>query len=197
MKKEIKSHVIYPPMKEVFNAFFLTSFERVKVVIMGQDPYHGLGQAHGLSFSVKKSIPIPPSLLNIFQEIYDNFSIKRNFQNGELTSWAKQGVFLLNSVLTVRKNQPNSHQNQGWEAFTDKTISILNAQKSNLVFLLWGKFAAGKKELIDHEKHLVLEAPHPSPYSASRGFFGCRHFARTNAFLERKNLKPINWEIND
>ena len=195
LKKEIKEHTVYPPMKEVFNAFFFTPFKQVKVIIIGQDPYHNQGQAHGLSFSVRKNMPIPPSLLNIFKEIYENFSIKEKFQNGELIPWAEQGVFLLNSVLTVRKNQPGSHRNQGWENFTNKTIATLSSHKTNLVFLLWGKFATQKKGLIDPNKHLVLESPHPSPYSADRGFFGCRHFSKTNEFLKNKEIKPVNWNL--
>ncbi len=195
LKQELKSQVIYPSMKNLFNAFFCTPFSEVKVVIIGQDPYHNPGQAHGLSFSVQKGTPIPPSLANIFKEISNNFSFTTPFPHGELTAWAKQGVFLLNSVLSVRKNHPSSHKEQGWERFTDKTISVLNKEKENLVFLLWGKFALGKKSLISSEKHLVLEASHPSPFSAHYGFLGCQHFSQANDFLASKGLAPIDWKI--
>ncbi len=164
----------------------------MKVVILGQDPYHGPGQAHGLSFSVKPGVPFPPSLLNIFKEIKSDLGIDMP-PNGDLTRWSNQGVFLLNATLTVRANQAGSHQNQGWETFTDEVIKIVSSQRSNVVFMLWGAYAQKKAELIDANKHLILKAPHPSPLSAHRGFLGCKHFSKANQYLVEKNLQPVIW----
>lgn len=183
---------IYPPKDQIFNAFNLSSFHNTKVIILGQDPYHNEAQAHGLSFSVPEGTSIPPSLKNIYQELDSDLNIKPN-KNGDLTHWATQGVLLLNSVLTVEKNAPGSHAKSGWVDFTDTVIDILNEQKQNLVFLLWGAYAQQKIELIDQSKHLVLTAAHPSPFSAHKGFFGCKHFSQTNTYLKIHNLKQINW----
>lgn len=187
-----QNKTIYPPKDQIFNAFDLSSFNNTKVVILGQDPYHNEGQAHGLSFSVPKGISIPPSLKNIYQELELDLNIKPS-KNGDLTHWATQGVLLLNSVLTVEKNSPGSHAKSGWVDFTDTVIDILNEQKQNLVFLLWGAYAQQKIELIDQSKHLVLTAAHPSPFSAHKGFFGCKHFSQANDYLKIHNLKQINW----
>lgn len=195
VEEKKKGLTIYPPGKEIFNAFNYTPFKEVKVVVIGQDPYHGIGQAHGLSFSVKKSINPPPSLKNIFKEIQNDLGIAPP-NHGELTAWAKQGVLLLNATLTVRAKQPGSHQKKGWENFTDSVIKTLSDKKEKLVFLLWGRFAQAKAELIDTQKHTVLKAAHPSPYSASNGFFGCRHFSKTNAVLTQHGLTPIDWSLN-
>ena len=184
--------IIYPPKDEIFNAFNLSSFDNTKVVILGQDPYHNEGQAHGLSFSVPDGITIPPSLKNIYQELELDLNIKPS-KNGNLTHWASQGILLLNSVLTVEKNSPASHAKSGWVNFTDTVIDILNEKKQNLVFILWGAYAQQKKEQIDLNKHLVLTAAHPSPFSAHKGFFGCKHFSQTNEYLKMHNLHPINW----
>ena len=186
---------IFPPNQFIFNAFNHTPFDQVKVVIIGQDPYHGQGQAHGLSFSVQKGVMPPPSLKNIFKELADDipgFSIPTH---GDLTQWADQGVLLLNASLTVEAQQPGSHQKKGWEAFTDQAITSLSARRSGIVFLLWGKFAQEKAALIDKNKHYVLTAAHPSPYSASNGFFGCKHFSKTNQILQNNGLKPIDWQL--
>jgi len=183
---------IYPPKDQIFKAFDLSSFNNTKVVILGQDPYHNEGQAHGLSFSVPVGISIPPSLRNIYQELKSDLNIELS-KNGDLTHWATQGVLLLNSVLTVEKNAPGSHAKSGWVDFTDTVIDILNEQKQNLVFLLWGAYAQQKTELIDQSKHLVLTASHPSPFSAHKGFFGCKHFSQTNDYLKIHNLQTINW----
>lgn len=183
---------IYPPGSLLFNAFSQTPFHQVKVVILGQDPYHGPGQAHGLSFSVPNGVPFPPSLQNIFKEIVDDIGGDMPV-SGNLTHWAQQGVLLLNAVLSVRANEPASHANIGWMEFTDSVISTLSEQKQGLVFLLWGKFAQDKQVLIDETRHFVLKAPHPSPLSAYRGFLGCKHFSRTNALLVQQGLSPINW----
>lgn len=184
--------VVYPPATDVFNAFKYTPFSAVKVVILGQDPYHGEGQAHGLAFSVHNHIAIPPSLLNIYKEIADDIGAIPP-QNGNLTHWAEQGVLLLNTVLTVAANQANSHRNQGWEAFTDDVIRSLNHAPQHIVFLLWGKPAQSKIPLIDQNKHTILTAPHPSPLSAYRGFFGCKHFSQTNYALIEHGQRPIRW----
>lgn len=183
---------IYPPKDQMFNAFDLSSFKNTKVIILGQDPYHNEGQAHGLSFSVPDGVRVPPSLRNIYQELSSDLSITPS-QSGNLTHWATQGVLLLNSALTVEKNLPGSHAKSGWVDFTDTVIDILNEKKQNLVFLLWGAYAQKKTELIDQDKHLVLTAAHPSPFSAHKGFFGCKHFSKTNDYLKIHKLKTINW----
>lgn len=185
--------VLYPPAKQIFNAFNLTSFDKVKIVILGQDPYHGKGQAHGLSFSVPNGIIPPPSLANIFKEIESDLGVKISKTNGNLESWAKQGVLLLNAILTVRANSPASHRNLGWERLTNAAIKTLSDKKEHIVFLLWGKFAQEKESLIDTSKHLVLKSAHPSPYSASAGFFGCKHFSKTNEYLTKTGQTPIEW----
>ena len=185
---------IYPPQDQIFNAFDLSSFKNTKVVILGQDPYHNEGQAHGLSFSVPEGVNIPPSLRNIYQELLSDLDITLS-QSGNLTHWASQGVLLLNSVLTVEKNSPGSHAKSGWVDFTDTVIDILNDKKQNLVFLLWGAYAQKKAELIDQNKHLVLTAAHPSPFSAHKGFFGCKHFSQTNDYLKMHNQQPIDWTL--
>ncbi|MBT3195469.1 MAG: uracil-DNA glycosylase [Candidatus Ruthia sp.] len=185
--------IIYPPKDQIFNAFDLSSFENTKVIILGQDPYHNQGQAHGLSFSVPDGVDIPPSLRNIYQELSSDLNINPS-QSGNLTRWASQGVLLLNSALTVEKNSPGSHAKSGWVDFTDTVIDILNEQKQNLVFLLWGAHAGQKIELIDQNKHLVLTASHPSPFSAHKGFFGCKHFSKTNDYLKMHNLQTIDWK---
>lgn len=192
VKDEYKSHQVFPPGKEIFNAFDHCPLDAVKVVILGQDPYHGPSQAHGLSFSVKPGVPFPPSLLNIFKEIKSDIGIDLP-PNGDLTRWADQGVFLLNATLTVRANQAGSHQNRGWESFTDEVIKAINVHRENVVFMLWGAFAQKKSDLIDSKKHLILKAPHPSPLSAHRGFLGCGHFSQANQYLIEKNLSPIKW----
>jgi uracil-DNA glycosylase len=192
VKEEYKTHTIYPPGREIFKAFDCADFENVKVVIIGQDPYHGRGQANGLCFSVHAGIPMPPSLKNIFKEIQQDLG-KPFPENGDLERWARQGVLLLNATLTVRESSPGSHQNKGWETFTDAVIKLISEQKENIVFLLWGAYAQKKGEMIDRSKHLVLMAPHPSPFSADRGFFGCKHFSQTNAYLRSKGLKEIDW----
>ena len=187
---------IYPPRDSWFKALEYSSFEKTKVIILGQDPYHGEGQAEGLSFSVPKGIVIPPSLRNIFKELQsDDVSFSKP-EHGNLVSWANQGVLLLNSVLTVEKNSPASHANQGWENFTDQVIQILSSHKNNLVFILWGAYANKKSELIDSNKHLILSAPHPSPFSAYKGFFGSKHFSKTNSYLVSTNQEAIDWSIN-
>ena len=192
--EEMKSGVvIYPPAKQIFNAFNLTPFHKVKVVILGQDPYHGKGQAHGLSFSVPDGITPPPSLVNIFKEIESDLKVKISKINGNLESWTKQGVLLLNAILTVRADSPASHRNLGWEKLTDAVIKTLSDKRENIVFLLWGKFAQKKENLIDTSKHLVLKAPHPSPFSANSGFFGCKHFSKTNEYLIKTGQEPIEW----
>lgn len=192
--EEKLKYAVYPLGKDIFSAFNHTKVENVKVVILGQDPYHGHEQAHGLCFSVPNGIKPPPSLVNIFKELHSDIGIEIP-KTGNLEPWAKQGVFLLNATLTVRANQAGSHQNKGWEIFTDFVIKALSEASSNLVFLLWGKFAQSKEQFIDKSKHLVLKAPHPSPFSAHSGFFGCNHFSKTNNFLISKEKKPINWQI--
>ena len=188
--------VVYPAGSEIFNAFNLTPFDQVKVVILGQDPYHGPNQAHGLSFSVKPGVASPPSLQNIFQEIQNDLNISPN-SSGCLSQWAQQGVLLLNSVLTVEKNRAASHQGKGWELFTDHVIKTLNDRHTGLVFMLWGSYAQQKGKIIDKAKHLVLQSPHPSPLSAYRGFFGNRHFSKTNAFLTNQSKKVIRWDLSE
>lgn len=186
--------VIYPPGPDIFNAFDHTPFDKVRVVILGQDPYHGPGQAHGLSFSVQPGVRVPPSLQNIFKEIEGSLGIPRP-AHGCLTSWADQGVLLLNAVLTVEAGQAGSHQKKGWEGFTDAAIDALNRERDGLVFMLWGSHAQKKGQLIDASRHLVLRSVHPSPLSAHRGFLGCGHFAEANAYLEAKGQAPINWSL--
>lgn len=198
LKNEKSSkQVVYPPGPFIFNAFNLTDLDQVKVVIIGQDPYHGPNQAHGLSFSVQKGIPAPPSLMNIYKEIQNDLGITNIKTKGDLTYWAKQGVLLLNATLTVRANQPNSHAGIGWQRFTDKVIQVLNEQCEHLVFMLWGNFAKEKGMHIDTKKHLILKAAHPSPFSADKGFFGCRHFSKTNEYLIKYGKSPIDWMIKD
>lgn len=194
LRQEKQQHIIYPIGKEIFNAFNCTPFEKVKVVILGQDPYHGKGQAHGLSFSVPFGIKPPPSLKNIFNELKADLDIPIA-ESGNLTSWAKQGVLLLNATLTVRAKQAGSHQNKGWENFTDAVISSLSENKEDLVFLLWGRFAQNKASLIDSKKHYILTAAHPSPFSAYGGFFGCKHFSKTNEILNKNGLETIDWRL--
>lgn len=192
IRKEYKEHVIYPPGSKIFAAFDLTPFKDVKVVILGQDPYHEPGQAHGLAFSVQSGVQIPPSLQNIFKEIADDMHIPYP-NNGLLERWAKQGILLLNNVLTVRQAAALSHRDKGWEEFTDKVVEIISSQKENVVFLLWGSQAQRKGLVIDTKKHLVLKAPHPSPLSAYRGFFGCKHFSKTNEYLRQHGKTEIVW----
>ena len=196
VKEEYGKYPVYPPSDEIFTAFERTPFSKVKVVIIGQDPYHEPGQAHGLSFSVKPGIDIPPSLVNIYKELQADLGCKIP-NNGYLVKWADQGVLMLNSVLTVRAHQAFSHANIGWETFTDAAITALNGEDRPIVFLLWGKPAARKKAMLNNPNHLILEAPHPSPLSAYRGFFGCRHFSQTNEFLIAHGLTPIDWQIED
>ena len=195
LKQEYSTQTVYPNMEDIFNALKLTSFKDTKVVIIGQDPYHGFGQAHGLCFSVKKGVVPPPSLKNIYKELKNDIGFEIP-NHGELTSWAKQGVLLLNNVLTVREGLPNSHKGKGWEIFTDRVIGELNKKETPVVFLLWGANAQKKAEIITNPKHFKLMTVHPSPLSASRGFFGCRHFSKTNEILQKNRINPINWEIH-
>src|SRR5690625_786686 len=190
--EEYSSQTIYPPMHDIYNALHLTPFSEVKVVILGQDPYHGPNQAHGLSFSVQAKVPKPPSLVNIFQEMQNDLACEIP-ADGHLVNWAKQGVLLLNNVLTVRAGQPNSHRGKGWEQFTDHVIKTLNRKEDPVVYILWGRAAQAKEALIDTNKHVLLKAPHPSPLSAYRGFFGSKPFSKTNDLLEQGGLTPINW----
>lgn len=190
-----KGKTIYPPKSDVFNALHFTPFHEVKVVILGQDPYHGPGQAHGLCFSVRPGVPPPPSLQNIFKELKSDCEIATP-RHGSLEHWARRGVLLLNTVLTVEAGQPQSHANRGWETFTDRVISLLNEKRRNIVFLLWGSPAQRKGDRIDSRRHHVLKAPHPSPLSAHRGFLGCRHFSKANALLSAAGLTPIDWTID-
>ena len=194
--QEYSSTAIYPPGNDIFNAFHLTPLSNVKVVIIGQDPYHEPGQAHGLSFSVKPGVDIPPSLQNIYKELHDDCGCYIP-NNGYLVKWAEQGVLLLNAVLTVRAHRAASHQGKGWEEFTDAAIRIVNEIDRPVVFMLWGSFARNKKGMLDNPKHLILEAPHPSPLSAYRGFFGCKHFSKANEFLKQNGATPIDWQIEN
>ncbi len=194
LKEKGSGAIIYPPGSRIFAAYNETPFSKVKVVIIGQDPYHGSGQANGLCFSVSDGVKPPPSLINIFKELKNDMGIPIP-KFGNLDPWARQGVLLLNATLTVRANQPGSHQNQGWEIFTDATIKQLSAEKRGLVFLLWGKYAQAKEALIDASKHSILKAAHPSPFSANNGFFGCTHFSKTNALLKEQGLPEIDWRI--
>ncbi len=191
---EKSTYRIFPPGKKIFSAFNYTPFDQLKAVILGQDPYHGYGQANGLCFSVSPGIRQPPSLQNIFKELQRDLGYTIP-QSGDLSPWAHQGVLLLNTVLTVREKQPGSHKNRGWENFTDAVIRTISDKKENTVFILWGKFAQSKKELIDASKHFILEAAHPSPYSADNGFFGCRHFSKTNELLSSVGKDPIDWQL--
>ena len=191
---EKKHHSIYPKGKDIFNAFNYTPFNKVKVVILGQDPYHGMGQAHGLSFSVPDGVKQPPSLKNIFKEIASDLNLPLP-ETGNLSPWATQGVLLLNATLSVRVKQAGSHQNMGWEQFTNRVIQEISQKKEGVIFLLWGRFAQDKAELIDKNKHHILTAPHPSPFSVYRGFFGCKHFSKTNKLLAEQGLKEIDWKI--
>ena len=195
LTEEKSKYTVYPPGSKIFNAFQLTPFNQVKVVILGQDPYHGPGQAHGLCFSVPQGIVPPPSLVNIFKEIEKDLGIPIP-SVGNLEKWARQGVLLLNATLTVRANQPGSHQKRGWENFTHAVISKLSEKRVGLIFLLWGKFAQEKESLIDTNKHYILKAAHPSPFSAYNGFFGCRHFSKTNEILRKHGLQEIDWNLN-
>ena len=187
--------IIYPPGPLIFNAFNQTPFDKVRVVILGQDPYHNPGQAHGLSFSVPTGIKPPPSLVNIYKEIQKDIGIDMPAEYGNLTKWAEQGVLLLNAILTVRANDPASHSKIGWMEFTDAVIKKISDQKEGVIFLLWGKFAQDKQFLIDETKHFILKAAHPSPFSADKGFFGCKHFSKTNELLTRQGLAPIDWKL--
>jgi uracil-DNA glycosylase len=197
LKQEKESgQVVFPKSADVFNAFHHTPFENVKVVLLGQDPYHGQGQAHGLSFSVQKGVTVPPSLKNIYKELETDIPGFKQPAHGNLIQWADQGVLLLNATLTVRAQQPGSHQGKGWEHFTNHVISELSARKTGLVFLLWGKFAQNKADLIDGSRHNILKAAHPSPFSAYNGFFGCKHFSKTNELLSAQGIEPINWQIS-
>lgn len=194
--QEYQTRQIFPEAEDLFNAFHLTSLKDVKVVIFGQDPYHNVGQAHGLCFSVKPGVEIPPSLVNIYKELQDDLGCYIP-NNGYLVKWAEQGVLLLNTVLTVRAHQANSHRGIGWEEFTDAAIRILNEQDRPIVFILWGRPAQMKKSMLNNPKHMILEAPHPSPLSAYRGFFGSRPFSRANAFLQKHGIDPIDWQIEN
>ena len=192
IKKEYKSNEVYPKGSDIFNAFNLCPFDKLKVVIIGQDPYHGYGQANGLCFSVNSNIKIPPSLKNIYKELKYNYS-DFTFRDGDLSNWANQGVLLLNSILTVRKGQPGSHKQIGWEIFTDSVIKTISKRKKKIVFILWGAFAKSKSKLIDKNKHLILESSHPSPFSAYSGFFHQNHFIKTNDYLSKNGYKKIDW----
>ncbi len=191
VKNEYKHKIIYPEYKDIFNALKYTDYDEVKVVILGQDPYHGEHEAHGLSFSVKEGVPMPPSLRNIFKELKNDIGVDRT--QTDLTDWAKQGVLLLNSIMTVVKDKPLSHKDKGWEIFTDNVIKKLGEREKPIVFILWGNYARSKKLLIKNKNHLIIENVHPSPLSASRGFFGNKPFSKTNAFLEKNGIKKINW----
>jgi uracil-DNA glycosylase len=192
IREEYKSNIIYPPARLIFNAFNLCPVDKVKVVIIGQDPYHGPNQACGLSFSVNNGVTLPPSLKNIYKELKADLGIDRG-NNGDLTNWAKQGVLMLNATLTVKKGQPASHQKHGWEIFTDRVIELLSENSTDLIFVLWGAYAQAKAKLIDTSKHIIIESAHPSPFSADRGFFGSRPFSKINQYLTDKQKSPINW----
>ena len=191
-QEKTNGQIIYPPGSQIFNSFNLCPFEKVKVVILGQDPYHGIGQAHGLCFSVPEGVQTPPSLVNIFKEINSDIGVAIP-SSGNLERWAKQGVLLLNALLTVRANQAASHHKRGWEQFTDKVIQKISEEKTGVVFLLWGRFAQDKSSLIDSSKHFILKSAHPSPLSAYNGFFGCKHFSKTNELLIQQGKTPVNW----
>ncbi|PPK99597.1 uracil-DNA glycosylase [Parapedobacter indicus] len=195
LQEEKKEHTVFPPSNLIFNAFDHTPFDKVKVVILGQDPYHNVGQAHGLSFSVPQGVAIPPSLRNMYQELSTDIAGFRIPTHGDLTAWANRGVLLLNATLTVRAHTAGAHQGKGWEAFTDKAIAELSARRTGIVFLLWGRYAKNKAALIDYRKHHILTAAHPSPFSAYNGFFGCKHFSKANAFLIKEGLEPIDWQV--
>ena len=192
--REYKTHTIYPDMHDIFNALHMTAYKDVKVVILGQDPYHGEGQAHGLSFSVKPGVRTPPSLLNIYKELKSDLGYDIP-DNGHLIKWTEQGVLLLNTILTVRKSTPNSHRKIGWLNFTDKVIEVLNSREKPIVFMLWGSNARAYKRFITNDRHYIIESPHPSPFSADRGFFGSKPFSRANNFLKKNNIEPIEWAI--
>jgi len=196
LKEEKKNYRVFPPGPQIFSAFNLTPLTAVKVVIIGQDPYHGKDQAHGLCFSVKEGIAVPPSLKNIYKELYSDLNIPLS-NSGNLTKWATQGVLLLNATLTVREGEAGSHQGKGWEIFTDQVIRTVSDLRAGVVFLLWGKYAQDKQELIDEQKHFILKAPHPSPFSANRGFFGCHHFSEVNNILLENGLGSIDWNPSD
>ena len=191
VESEYKQKQIFPPYENIFDALRFTDYDNVKVVILGQDPYHGLGEAHGLSFSVRKGIKMPPSLLNIFKELKSDLGVERT--NTDLTDWAKQGVLLLNSIMTVEKDKSLSHKNKGWEIFTDNIIKLLNERQVPVIFILWGNFARSKKALITNPRHKIIESAHPSPLSASRGFFGSKPFSKTNTYLKEMNIETIKW----
>lgn len=196
VKEEYSTHVIYPPSEDIFNALHLTPLKDVKVVILGQDPYHNVNQAHGLCFSVRPEVDIPPSLVNIYKELQEDLGCYVP-NNGYLVKWARQGVLMLNTVLTVRAHQAASHQGEGWEQFTDAIIDAVNKENRPIVFILWGKPAQMKKKMLNNPKHLILEAPHPSPLSAYRGFFGSKPFSKTNDFLQEHGVEPIDWQIEN
>lgn len=195
LDEKTNKQIIFPESKNIFAALNYTPIQQVKVVILGQDPYHGLGQANGLSFSVNDGVAIPPSLQNIYKELLADLGIPKS-NSGNLEKWAKQGVLLLNATLTVQKDKPASHQGKGWETFTNRIIESINANKSKIVFILWGKFAQSKSGLIDKNKHLIIQSPHPSPFSADKGFFGSKPFSKTNQFLQSNGFEPINWDLN-
>lgn len=196
VRNEYSKHLVFPNEDDIFNAFYYTPFKKVKVVIIGQDPYHNEGQAHGLCFSVKPEVDIPPSLVNIYKELHDDLGCDIP-NHGHLTKWAEQGVLMLNTVLTVRAHEANSHKGKGWEKFTDAVIRALNKEDRPMVFILWGKPAQMKKNMLDNPKHLILEAPHPSPLSSYRGFFGSKPFSKTNDYLMKNGIEPIDWQIDD
>ena len=196
VRSEYHRTTVYPPGKEIFAAFDATPFDQVKVVIIGQDPYHGVGQANGLCFSVRDGVELPPSLLNIYKELHDDLGVPIPV-SGDLSRWARQGVLLLNSTLTVRAHEAASHQGRGWEQFTDAIIQAVNEQDRAVVYMLWGRPAQSKIPMLDNLKHLILKAPHPSPLSAYRGFFGCKHFSQANEFLVQNGMEPIDWQIED
>lgn len=195
LKREYRTKTIYPPKKEVFSSFYFTDMDKVKVVILGQDPYHEPGQACGMCFAVKPGVRLPPSLQNIYKEIQDDLGVPMNYNNGYLVKWAKQGVLLINSVMTVEKGRANSHAGHGWETFTNNVIEKINTLDQPVVYLLWGNNARQKKRLITNPKHLILETVHPSPLSVYRGFFGCRHFSKANEFLVKNGAEPIDWRM--